>query len=88
MANSLESWLKEWQKHSINYPVEDHTDQVVEREQLKIYKEKKKKKEKWGSCNYDLNVKKINQWLLEFHIIAISKESRLMDRQIVDLEIK
>lgn len=60
---------------------------LVERGQLKIYKGGKKK-EKWGSCNYALNVKKINQWLWEFNITTISKESGLMDRQTVILEIR
>ena len=47
---------------------------MEEREQLKIYKEKKK--EKWGSCNYALNVKKINQWLSESIYIIIGKAER------------
>ena len=37
---------------------------------------KKKKKEKWGSCNYALNVKKINQWLSESIYIIIGKAER------------
>ena len=37
---------------------------------------------------YALIVKKINQWLSEFHIIVTSKEFGLMDRQTVYLEIK
>ena len=46
---------------------------LEEREQLKSYKEKN---EKWGSCNYALNVKKINQWLSESIYIIIGKTER------------
>ena len=60
--NGLESWPKEREKHSRNYPIIGHTDQFVERKQLKIYKEKKTK---WG-----VEEVAIYQGLLELHIIT------------------
>ena len=48
--------------------------------QLKIYKGKKKKKRGEEVAIY--------QWLSEFYIITASKESGLMERYIVKLEIQ
>ena len=40
LVDELEPWPKERKKHLRNYHIEDHTDQFVNREQLKIYRKK------------------------------------------------
>ena len=44
LVDKVEPWPKERKKHSRNYCIESNTDQFVKREQLTIYRKKKKKR--------------------------------------------
>ena len=76
MADELKSWLKEWEKHSRNYPIKGHTNQFVERT-IEIYKEKNIYDKRGGEEVV------VYLWLSEFHIIVACEESRLMERHMV-----
>ena len=80
MVDELESWLKKWENTQEIIPLKAIPNNLW-REQLKIYKEKKY--DRWG----DEEVV-IYWWLSEFHIIAAFEDSRLMERHMVELEIK